>query len=408
MILLSAALVFLSIGQRFPWKDIYNNPLFLLILLQFALYTFNIGVSTAPFLSLKYLLSKIWFIFAFVFMTVFFLKDQKIGMRVIALLIGASVITTLYTIIRHAGEGFSFEEVNAVGKPFYLNHVTFGTFTAMIFPFAVALYFWKRKHPWHGKVILVAIALFLFGIITSYTRATWLSMIVAILALVIFRFRLVKQTMILGSFVALLGVLYLIDDNRYISLAPNYQKTVFNRDDLGKHMEATVELSDVSGMERIYRWVAAINMIKENFWLGTGNNTFYPLYKDYVNPAFVTYVSDNPERSTTHNYFLLLFCDQGVFGFLLFTIFFLMALVKAENLYYKTSNAFLASLLLAIFSSLIILLVHLALSDMIEVDKTGGLFYFCIGLLIVIENQIKSEHQLSNQSPSVEEKMLKE
>jgi O-antigen ligase len=36
--------------------------------------------------------------------------------------------------------------------------------------------------------------------------------------------------------------------------------------------------------------------------------------------SFRTYVSDNPEKSTTHNYFLLQLAEQGIPGFLLFAI----------------------------------------------------------------------------------------
>ena len=407
MILLTGVLIVLSINNRYGWKTLSHHPLVILIFVQFILFGFNIFTSIEPVLSFKYLLAKIWFIGSCVFIPIYCLREEKQFKNLFWGLFIGLLITVIYTVLRHATTGFGFEDVNPSSKPFYLNHVNYSCFIALIFPFVLASLGWYKVKSLQFAFIASCSALLLFAIVTSYTRTTWLSIILASVSIVIFNTKYLKHSILLGLIAVFSFAYYLIDDNRYIKYAPDYQHTYFNQEDFEKHMEATVEMSDVSGMERVYRWVAAINLIEHHFWFGTGNNTFYPTYKEYANPAFVTYVSHNPEKSSTHNYFLLLFCDQGVFGFLIFVVFYLWALIRSHTIYRSTDKIFIKTLMMASFASLVIFLVHLALGDMVEVDKTGGLFYLIIALIIISDRMIKVPHLSSNASLSPEENTLK-
>lgn len=396
MIALTAVLIILSFSGRFGWKKIQNHPLVILIALQFIWFVVNIFISREPVLSTKYLLAKIWFMGACVFMTSYFFRSEKFYKVAIWLLMTTTLVTILYTLGRHALVGFSFEESSMVCKPFYLNHVNYSSFIALSLPFAVAAIFWFKGNKFAQLLMVAAVVIIIIGIILSYTRTTWLSLIIALVSLIVFRWKILRLSIIIGWVVVASAALYLVDENRYIAFAPDYKHTIFNREDFGKHMQATVELSDVSGMERVYRWVAAQNLIKDNFWFGTGNNTFYPTYKQYANPAFVTYVSDNPERSTTHNYFLLLFCDQGLPGMLLFIVFYMWAMIRCNELYFRSQSKFRKNLMLSCFATLVILLVHLMLGDMIEIDKTGAMFYLIIGIIIATDIAEQNNQSSSN------------
>ena len=71
-------------------------------------------------------------------------------------------------------------------------------------------------------------------------------------------------------------------------------------------------MEDISTMERVYRWVAGVEMVKDKPIFGFGPGTFYSAYKAYTLSSFQTYVSDNVDHSTVHNYFLLTFIEQGL------------------------------------------------------------------------------------------------
>lgn len=389
MLSLTGIIFILLINKRLGIYKYLNNGISILIIIQLLLFTFNIFTSIAPILSLKYLLAKVWFYSALIIAPLIILKSEKDFKKAFWYFYIPLMLTVLYTLFRHALTGFGFEDVNSSARPFYVNHVIYACTLGLALPFAIAAIAWYRNNITLKYLLIGSVLLLIFAIITSYTRTTWLSIFAALAALVFFNTKYLKLVVVAGVFGVATFTYYLLDDNRYMKFAPNYQKTVFNQDDFGKHMEATVELSDISGMERIYRWVAAINLIEHNFWLGTGNNTFYPTYKSYANPAFITYVSDNPEKSSTHNYFLMVFCDQGVFGFIIFSLIYLWSIIKSHSVYRRTSDKFIKTLMTCCFAVLIIFLVHLALGDMVEVDKNGGIFFIVISIIIMYDVKTK-------------------
>ncbi len=396
MLTLTAVVILLVINKRLNIKDYLNNAISILIILQLLLFVFNIFISLSPILSLKYLLAKLWFYAALIIMPIIILKTENDFKKAFWYFFIPLMATVFYTILNHAITGFGFEDVNSSARPFYVNHVIYACTLGLSLPFVVAAVGWYRQNKLIRSILIFSVGILLFAIITSYTRTTWLSIIAAIAAIVVFNTKYLKHSIV----IALIGVAgfcyYLVDNNTYMKYAPNYQKTVFNQEDFSKHMEATVEMSDISGMERIYRWVAAVNLIKHNFWLGTGNNTFYPTYKSYANPVFITYVSDNPEKSSTHNYFLMVFSDQGVFGFIIFTLIYLWSIIKSHTVYRRTNDRFIKTLMTSCFAVLVIFLVHLALGDMVEVDKNGGIFFIVISIIIMYD--IKTSKQIITNS----------
>lgn len=391
LLIISTALWFvLFINKRTELKKYLNNPLVIILLLQLVLFTFNIFISREPVLSLKYLLAKLWFFGGFVFLPVLILKSEKVYKKTFWCFFIPLMLSVFYTIINHAFTGFSFEEVNQSARPLYANHVIYACTLGLTLPFAIAAIGWYKNNFFVKSVLIFSILILLFAIITSYTRTTWIAVLAAGLSIIVFKSKYLKLSFIVGAIGLFVFCYQLVENNYYMKYAPDFRHTVFNKDDFEKHMEATVELSDVSGMERVYRWVAAVNLIQHNFWFGTGNNTFYPTYKEYANPAFITYLSDNPEGSSTHNYFLLIFCDQGVFGVLLFVLLYVWAMFKTKSIYTLTSDKFIKTLMIACFSTLVLFLVHLFLGDMIEVEKNGGVFLLIIGILISSEQKVKS------------------
>jgi O-antigen ligase len=93
-------------------------------------------------------------------------------------------------------------------------------------------------------------------------------------------------------------------------------------------------------------------------------------------------VSDNPERSTVHNYFLLILVEQGIPGLLIFCLLLYVLLSAAHRQYHAAEDLFdraIAAGILAVLSMIILLNM---LSDLIETDKVGSIFFICIGLLL--------------------------
>src|SRR5699024_6036993 len=131
---------------------------------------------------------------------------------------------------------------------------------------------------------------------------------------------------------------------------------------------------DMSSMERIYRWIASVRMVKENQITGVGPNNFYDHYKNHTVSTFETWVSDNTERSTTHNYFLFLLVEQSYPAMLLYAIFIACLFAQCQHLYHKTQredyNIFVSVLAMIMAANF----VNNFFSELIETHKVGAVF----------------------------------
>jgi O-antigen ligase len=140
-------------------------------------------------------------------------------------------------------------------------------------------------------------------------------------------------------------------------------------------------MEDMSTVERFYRWIAAVNLFKEHPLVGVGPNNFVTNYKKYTVTAYETYISDNEEKSTVHNYFLLLLTEQGLPALALFIGLLFTILLTAQTTYNKV-NATQKQYVAAITLCIIAFLLNNTLSDLVEANKIGSLFLMCLGLLV--------------------------
>ena len=375
-------IIFLLNHQQF---DFLKHPIILIILAQVVWMIFCSFFSVSVFLSVKYLLAKAWFIIPFVMVTCYFLQRPSDFRNIFWWFHIPLLMVCLYTIFRHGMSGFSFETANKPMNPFFHNHVLYSSTIATFIPFVLAARNWYTKNSGARLFINISIVIYVLAIAASYTRASWLAAGLIIPIYFIVRLSATKITLIATALAIAGSIVYFNYENKYLEYAINYKSVIFHKGNIEKHLQATYEMKDVSGMERVYRWLAAQNMIEENPVLGTGPNTFYPEYKKYTINAFYTYVSDNPEKSTTHNYFLMVFCEQGFIGFVLFIILFATLLIKGANIYVRSKNNEIKNLSMASTVSLFVLLLHLMLNDLIETDKIGSLFFIITALIIKLD-----------------------
>lgn len=385
MLVLLASVLFLFALRKNIDNQFIGHPIILLLIAHLLWMFYGIFYSVAPNLSLKYFLAKLWYFAAFIFIPSFiFQKIDDFKKTFWAIFISLFSIVCI-CLAKHGVTGFSFNGINPSVTPFFPNHVMYSALIGLFLPFVWYATNWYGSNTLKNYWIRLAIIVFIIAVGFSYTRTTIISLPAALIAVWALRKRLLPVLLIIGAICISGFVLYLNNNNKYLDYAPNYQTTVFNKNNFEKHLEATYKLEDVSGMERVYRWVAAVNMIKAHPITGTGTNTFYPEYKRYTVTAFKTYLSENPEHSTTHNYFLLLLAEQGIIGFLLFSSIYIILLIRAHHIYHFSSNKHIKRLTLAVYFSLIVFLVHLMLGDMVESDKTGSIFLLCIALMVKLD-----------------------
>jgi O-antigen ligase len=375
----------------FP-DSLKRHPLFMLLVLYFFWLLITCCYSIEPVLSVKYILAKVWYVVPFVILPQVLLQSQSRIQKMAICLLVPMLFVVIQILLRHSFYGFSFEDVKKTLAPFFRNHVNYSSMLVCLV--AVGWCVWKltpATHPnkkWIGYGLLLALA----GLFFAYSRGAWIALLLGFSAIWVIKRKLMGAMVMIAISAVLVSTIWLVTDKKYMQFAPDHDRTVFHTD-FSEHMRATVEMKDVSTAERFYRWVAGARMMVEKPVTGFGPNSFYPHYKPYTVGSFETWVSDNKEHSTVHNYFILVALEQGVIGLVLFCVLYFGMLLHAQRLYHQFQSRFYRTIALTIGIVLVMIGVINSLSDMIETDKIGSLFWLCLGMIVLLDTKSKEERE---------------
>lgn len=373
---------------------IFLQPVFFILLLSVFWAILLLFTTNNLGLSIKYLLAKLWYIIPMVLLTPVIITQERHIVTILKTLTYSLALIITPILIRYALWGFHFSQASSVVDPFFLNHVTISSFTVTLLPFIY--YYYQKATPGIDKLTAIyTIIICLIAAISSYTRISWLAIASIPFIYIIFKTSWFPKLIYSGLIVCSFSIVFILENNRYLDYAPNLEHVIFHEGDIEKHLEATMDFEDISGIERLYRWIAAKNSIAQHWIFGTGPNTFYQEYQKYTERAYETYVSDNPEKSTVHNQFLLIFFEQGMVGFIVFTVLCLYILFESHRLYHHTSSSSMKAILLTLNMALCMIIIHNSVNDLIETDEIGFVFYFIIGLFLWCRYHIKNKTEAS-------------
>ncbi len=349
------------------------------------IWIFISAVGSVSFLvSLKVFLAKIWYVTSFCILTVMVIKTKRELMRAFWCIYIPLTILIIQVIIRHALQGFSFDEINKPMYPFFRNHVNYAAILSVFFPFILLGRSWYLKGSYTRWLLTFSVFLYVVAIYFSYTRTSYLALLAITPFYFVVRYKLMKPAIALFAISLTFLCTYLYYDNNYLKYAPSYEDTILH-DELGEHLTSTFEGKDVSSMERVYRWVAAVRMFQDHPYMGFGPGTFYPNYKKYTVTSFETYVSDNPEMSSAHNYALLVLTEQGAIGLAFFLFLYTIVFIHGEKVYHRIKNEEDRRLVMTLLIVMAMVFVNLTLSDMLETDKVGPFFFMALSLIAAID-----------------------
>lgn len=373
--------------------NLLKNSVFFIVVLLFLWWMINCVYSTNTLLSVKFLLAKIWFIVPFVILPQLINFSISQFKKIVWCLLLPMSMVVILTLIRHAYYQFSLEGIKHSLSPFFRNHVNYSSMLVCM----MAILWASKKLNYNNKNSLIkwiniGLVVGLFALIFAYSRGAWVALIAGIITIFIVKKKWILHTFIIGLTILIVGVTTLVYNNNYIKFAPDFEHTITHTN-LTEHLQSTTNLKDLSNAERFYRWVAGANMFKEKPVVGFGTNTFYSKYKNYTSEIFKTYVSNNPEHSSVHNYFLLVALEQGFVGFALFCSLVFLLLMKTQYLYHQLQSNFYKIIALTISIITVMIICVNLMSDMIETDKIGSLFWLCVGFTILLENKLKEEKE---------------
>ncbi|HEY9178839.1 MAG TPA: O-antigen ligase family protein [Flavipsychrobacter sp.] len=372
------------LGRRTWWKD----PIVTVITLQFVWMIVAVIFSHELVLSLKFMAAKTWFLISFFVLPYYVFRQKKDFRRAFLLFLVPLVITMVIILIRHSARGFQFHRVEQAIGDLYYNHVDYSAVISIFFPLLLVAVPMTRsyRNPFITVTLIGLIIFFIPAIYLTFARAAVVAVIFAIGVAIAIRLKLVNLVMpAMIGFIALV-IIIMAKDNRYINYRPNFEKTYMHKS-FSEHIVATFRGEDMSSMERLYRWIAAMRMSQDEPVKGWGPNAFYYYYKPYAVSSFKTYVSRNVEKSTTHNYFLYMLVEQGWPAMILYAVLIMVAFAQAQKTYYRFKDRFYKNCTLGVAMMVGSGFINNFFSELLETHKVGSLFYISLALLVVLRQK---------------------
>ena len=339
-------------------------------------------VSEYPLVSFKFLIARLWFIVGFFFFCGhLFLHTPEFRHQFIFAYAVPLCIIIVYTLIRHAGFGFEKDAGHWVMNPFYKDHTSYGAVLAMVIPPVLALLTWRRFSAFLRLALLGVLAILITGMIFSYTRAAWVSLVAVGALFVIMKLGVRLRTLI-SAMVLVAGFLWVAQDALLIQLQKNEQDS---SDNLTEHVESISNVSsDASNLERLNRWNCAIAMFQERPLIGWGPGTFQFVYAPFQRSEDRTIIStNNADGGNAHSEYLGPLAEQGVMGmvFALGLLGFCLHLgFRVQTQLYDEDQRKLA---MGVFLGLMTYFVHGVLNNYLDTDKASALFWGFLALLMV-------------------------
>lgn len=364
-------------------QAIFKHPISIIIYAYLGWMAMTCLTSEYPIVSLKYLTTRLWFIVSFYFIATHMFKQRNFIKSYLLLYFFSLTCVIIYTVTRHAQFGFDKDSAHWVMEPLFKDHTSYGAVLAMFFPIIIALLLQRNMNVLMRVLLTLGFIILVVGLVLSYTRAAWISIIgaAAILAVMLMRIRL-KQLLLASSLAA--GILVIGWDDIVMSLEQNKQES---SDDLNEHVSSISNVSsDASNLERLNRWNCAIELFKERPLVGWGPGTYQFVYAPFQRSKDRTIISTNQgDGGNAHSEYLGPLCEQGVPG----TIWVIALLYGishlAFRLFYSLEQRDLKRLVAGAYLGLMTYFIHGVLNNYLDTDKASIPFWGFIAILVSVD-----------------------
>lgn len=378
-------------------KDILLHPVsFAIYLIFFWIFVTSI-TSTMPLVSFKFLLSRLWFVIGFYFLTAKLFESGKNIEKYVWLYVLPFMLVIFYATYRHLGYGlWDKQAAHFVVDPFYNDHTSYGAAVAMYLPFLFGFSFSKSYSVKIRNISRVVLAILLMALILSYARAAWVSMVAAFGIWAILRLRIKFKTILLTIIVTLVFI-FSFQHQILQYLERNDTESSAN---LGEHVTSISNISsDASNLERLNRWSCAIRMFKDKPIFGWGPGTYMFKYAPYQLKADRTIISTNSaDGGNAHSEYLGPLAEMGFMGTITYLLLIIVVSVSAIHTYSRTSDRRLKTIVMSSFLGLMTYYIHGILNNFLDTDKISAPFWGFTAAIVAIDimtRKAKKEEETS-------------
>jgi O-antigen ligase len=368
--------------KSFDYK-ISRHPISIVIYLMFTWMIITTITSEMPIVSLKFFVSRLWFIIPAYFLGAELFKNPKNISRFIWFYIAGLIIVVFYTISVHASHGFDGDTAHWVMSPFYNDHTAYGAALAIYIVLCVAYLFMPNMKSSRRIGVIIALCILIVAIILSFCRASWISLIAALGVLICVLLK-IKFKYIAVISVVLIGLFFTFQQQIFDSLSKNDQDASGN---IAENIQSMTNITtDASNLERINRWNSAIRMFKERPLFGWGPGTYQFVYAPFQESRNKTIISTNSgDMGNAHSEYIGTLSEQGIPGALLVVTIVVVFMYCGLMTYRRAKNRESKILVLAATLALFGYYVHGTLNNFLDTDKLAIPVWSCMAIITAID-----------------------
>ncbi len=376
----------LMIGNLFFTKKINDKQLFKplnLLIIAYIVWLFVCALfSPLPLVAFKSALSKTWIIVPSYFIALQIFENKKNTRYFLKSVVISMCLVVFYSIIHAFTLDFSFLQFTGAMTPIFREHTSYGAVLAFMIPISVYLAFNNQGYRKEKIFFSITTIILTIGLLLSYSRAAWLSLLFASGIYLLVRFK-IKFKWIVLSLVLLCG----------IGITARYELKHFSTTSANKgslnvvqHLQSSFSSTNPSNLERTNRWKSGLSMVKERPLLGHGSGTFQFLYGPYQNAFDKTEASTNYGNiGTLHNEYLAPLVDLGIVGFLLLNGIFIVIIYIGIHKYKQTKSVEIRGISLAVLLAFSTYFLHGFVNNFLEIEKVSFIFFACAAILTAKE-----------------------
>ncbi|MBG40176.1 MAG: hypothetical protein CMP74_03025 [Flavobacteriales bacterium] len=382
-------LLFVLIIQIFlfpnRFTNIFNHKITFFLILYLLWMLVTCITSTSPIVSFKLFLTRLWFIIPFYFFSIILFQKKDNIFKFILIYTIPLCIVVIYTLTQQSGDLFDSKLANGAVYPFFNDHTSYGAILAFFIP-SIFIFMTNRKIAKKYDIILIVIFIILLvGLFFSYTRAAWLSFIIALFFGLFIKWRLNFKHFI-SLFILFFGLVYVFQD-KLISSEESSNSFL-------THFQSSSNIStDASNMERINRWNCAIKMFNEKPIYGFGPGTYQFEYSSFQDPDDKTIISTKfGDGGNAHSEYLSALSETGIFGLITFLMLIGIVFFKGIGLYYNLECSESRVYVLCSLVALMTYFIHALFNNFLDIDKVSIALWSYIAIIVSVDLRFKKEN----------------
>lgn len=384
-IMFGIMLVYILVHFQKPMADkkYLNHPMSLLIAIQLIWMGITTITSTEILVSLKFLISRLWFIFSCYIIIPHLFKDK---MNVVYFVMAYSVslaIVVVYATGYHARFNFDDKSADWIVSPFYNDHTAYGAALAMFIPVMISFWFMKTIPRYIKMIAGVFFFMFLVAIILSYARAGWLSLAAALFIYITLILKIKFRTLIV-TFLSLITLFLIFQSEILMVMSNNTQDA---KDGFENNLESMSNIStDASNRERLNRWSCALRMWEDRPVFGWGPGTYMFKYAPYQLSYEITVIStDFADNGNAHSEYLGPLAEEGFPGMIIVFVLLLYTTSFGYKLVYALEHREDRILCIGIFLGIMTYFVHGFINNFLDTDKLSLPFWAFIAAMVCFD-----------------------